>query len=86
MAEASKFLSYFGSKRKASSENETNAEKKCKSFEYEFSIIKPRKYHVQHISMWHISSLMQTKKNTDVGFVNNKGLSNGNNEVTKGRL
>ena len=44
MAEASKFLSYFGSKRKASSENETNTEKKSKSSEYKFSIIKLRKY------------------------------------------
>ena len=44
MAEASKFMSYFGSKRKAPSENETNTEKKSKSSEYEFSIIKLRKY------------------------------------------
>ena len=44
MAEASKFMSYFGSKRKASSENETNTEKKSKSSEYELSIIKLRKY------------------------------------------
>ena len=40
MAEASKFLSYFGSKREVSSENETNMEKKSKSSEYKFSIIK----------------------------------------------
>ena len=42
MAEASKFMSYFGSKRKVSSENKTNTEKKSMSSEYEFSIIKLR--------------------------------------------
>ena len=44
MAEASIFLSCFGSNRKASSENKTNTEKKTKSPEHKFSIINLPKY------------------------------------------
>ena len=44
MAEASIFLSCFGSDRKASSENKTNTEKKPKSPEHKFSIINLPKY------------------------------------------
>ena len=55
MAEASKFMSYFGSERKASSENETNTEKKSKSSEYKFSIIKLGKYQKEFLFGIHLT-------------------------------
>ena len=88
MAEASKFLSYFGSKRKASSENKTNTEKNSESSEYEFSVIKLRKYQKEFL-FWntpnekpcdnpckHVTWIEfdANEKNTVVGFVNNKSL------------
>ena len=89
MAEASKFLSYCGSKRKVSSENETDMEKKSKSSEYKFSIIKLWKYQKDFL-FWNLPNEKpcnnpskrvtwiefdaNKKKNTGVGFVNNKRL------------
>ena len=101
MAEASKFLSYFGSKRKVSSENETNMEKKSKSSEYKFSIIKLWKYQKDFL-FWNTPNEKPcnnpSKRVTWIEFDANKkkywcwvcqqqkAVSNGNNEVTKGRL
>ena len=88
MAEASKSMSYFGSKRKASSGNETNTKKKSKSSQYKFSIIKLRKYQKEFI-FWntpngkpsdnpskHVTWIEfdANEKNTGVRFVNNKSL------------
>ena len=55
MAEAPKFLSYFGSRIKASSENKTNMEKNSKSSEFEFSIIKLQRYQKEFLFRTHLT-------------------------------
>ena len=99
MAESSKFLSYFGSKRKAANDDCTEENiKQSKSSEYEFNLTKLTKYK-KEFQFWNTPNQKpcdHSKRGTwiEVNALEKKyfcwvcqqyrNLSNSDNEVTKG--